>query len=120
LSALVGALAIGLASVAPAPAWFYVVFALNGAAFAGLMLSGIVIAFEFGPPDVRPTYIGLNNTVYGVVASVAPILGGWLAGAVGYRPLFAIAFAVGLAGFALLRWSVHEPRYAHTTAEATP
>jgi MFS family permease len=117
LSTLAGASAVGLASVAPAPIWFYVVFALNGAALAGFMLSGLVIAFEFSPPDMRPTYIGLNNTAYGVVASVGPILGGWLAGRVGYQVLFAMACVIGLVGFALLHWSVREPRHARAAAE---
>jgi MFS family permease len=116
LAALAGALAVGLAGLAPAPAWFYVVFALTGASFAGFMLSGIMIVFEFSTPDVRPTYIGLNNTVSGVAAGLAPLLGGWLAGAVGYRGLFAVAFAIGLAGFALLRWAVREPRRAGLVA----
>jgi MFS family permease len=110
LAALAGTLAAGLASLAPAPAWFYAVFALTGASFAGFMLSGIMIVFEFSTPDVRPTYIGLNNTVSGVAAGLAPLLGGWLAGAVGYRGLFVAAFVIGLAGFALLRWAVREPR----------
>jgi MFS family permease len=96
--------------VAPAPTWFHAVFALVGASTAGFMLSGIMIAFEFSTPDLRPTYIGLNNTVSGIAAGVAPLIGGWLAGAAGYRPLFAVACATGLAGFALLRWSVREPR----------
>jgi len=116
LAALAGTLAAGLASLAPAPAWFYAVFALTGASFAGFMLSGIMIVFEFSTPDVRPTYIGLSNTVSGVAAGVAPLLGGWLAGALGYRGLFAIAFVIGLAGFALLRWSVREPRRAGLVA----
>ena len=110
LSVLLGALAMGLASLAPAPAWFYAVFALIGASTAGFMLSGIMIVFEFSAPEVRPTYIGLNNTVNGAVAAVAPMIGGWLAGAMGYRALFAVAFVIGLAGLALLRWSVREPR----------
>jgi MFS family permease len=115
LSTLLGASAVGLASLAPAPAWFHAVFALSGASTAGFILSGIMIVFEFSPPDVRPTYIGLNNTVRGVAAGVAPIVGGWLAGTMGYRMLFAVAFAIGLAGFALLRWSVREPRQASAT-----
>jgi MFS family permease len=110
LSGLLGALAVGLASLAPAPAWFYAVFALIGASTAGFMLSGIMIVFEFSTPAVRPTYIGLNNTVNGAVAAIAPMVGGWLAGALGYRALFAVAFVIGLVGFALLRWSVREPR----------
>jgi len=112
LSILLGALAVGLASLAPAPAWFYIVFALSGASAAGFMLSGIMIVFEFSAPDVRPTYIGLNNTVVGAVAAVAPMVGGWLAGAVGYRELFAVACGIGLMGFVLLHWSVREPRQA--------
>jgi len=116
LSALTGTLAVGLASLAPAPAWFHLVFALIGAAAAGSMLSGIMITFEFSPPDIRPTYIGLSNTVTGVASGVAPVLGGWLAGAMGYRGLFTVAFVIGLAGFALLHWSVREPRRASVAA----
>ena len=112
-STLLGALAVGLAGLAPVPAWFYVVFALIGASAAGFMLSGIMIVFEFSDPDVRPTYIGLNNTVGGIAAGLAPLFAGWLAGAAGYRVLFAVAFVIGLAGFALLHWSVREPRRAH-------
>lgn len=110
LSTLLGALAVGLAGVAPAPVWFYVVFALIGASTAGFMLSGIMITFEFSAPDVRPTYIGLNNTVVGVAAGIAPLIGGWLAGAIGYHTLFAVAFVIGMVGLALLHWSVREPR----------
>ncbi|RLC89746.1 MAG: MFS transporter [Chloroflexi bacterium] len=117
-STLLGALAVGLAGLAPAPAWFHAVFALTGASAAGFMLSGIMIVFEFSIPDVRPTYIGLNNTVSGVVAAVAPLLGGWLAGVAGYRVLFGVAFVVELAGLALLHWSVREPRRVHATMGA--
>jgi MFS family permease len=110
LSILAAALAVGLASVAPTPAWFHVVFALTGASTAGFILSGIMIVFEFCAPDERPTYIGLSNTVTGVAAGVAPLLGGWLASAAGYRIVFVVAFVVGLMGYALLRWWVREPR----------
>jgi MFS family permease len=111
LSALCGALAVGLASVAPSSAWFYLVFALAGASAAGLMLSGIMIVFEFCEPEIRPTYIGLNNTVIGVFAPLTPLLGGWLAITIGYQALFVISFIIGLAGLALLRWTVREPRF---------
>jgi MFS family permease len=116
VSALLGGLAVGLASVAPSPIWFHGVFALIGASTAGFLLSGLMIAFEFSAPAMRPTYIGLNNTVSGVAAGVAPVLGGWLAGAVGYRVLFVVAFVVELVGLALLRWSVQEPRQANAAS----
>ncbi|MDY6875680.1 MAG: MFS transporter [Chloroflexota bacterium] len=118
LSALLGALAVGLASVAPDPTWFYVVFALTGASIAGSVLSGIMIVFELCASGLRPTYIGLSNTVNGVAAGLAPLLGGWLAEVAGYQVLFTVAFVVGLAGFALLHWSVREPRQARAVADS--
>jgi MFS family permease len=117
LGTLSGTLAIGLANLATAPAWFYVVFFLTGACTASFMLSGMMITFEFSAPDVRPTYIGLNNTICGVVSAIAPLVGGGLAEVAGYRGMFAVAFWIGLAGFALLRWSVREPRQVQLTVE---
>ncbi len=114
VATLLGALSAGLAGLAPVPAWFYLVFVFSGASYAGFYLSGTMIAFEFSSPAVRPTYIGLNNTVTGIVAAIAPVIGGWLAGMVGYRALFAMAFAFGLVGFGLLHWTVREPRRART------
>jgi MFS family permease len=110
LSTLLGVMAMGLAALAPRPAWFYLVFALLGANSAGMLLSGLMIALDFGPADQRATYIGLNNTVRGMASGLAPLLGGWLATMLGYQSMFVVSFAVGLVGLALLRWSVREPR----------
>ena len=112
LSTLCGVLSVGLASLASAPAWFYAVFALSGASVAGFMLSGIMIVFEFSTSDLRPTYIGLSNTTIGIVSAVAPLIGGLLAGVVGYQALFAVACTIGAASLALLRWTVRDPRHA--------
>ncbi len=110
LSTLVGGLGVALAAFAPSPAWFYAVFALAGAQTAGYLLSGLMIALEFCPEPQRPTYIGLNNTVRGVAYGLAPLLGSWIAGTAGYRPLFGVAAVVSIAGLGLLHWWVHEPR----------
>ena len=61
---------------------------------------------------MRPTYIGLNNTISGLAGGLAPILGGWLAELFGFRAVFVIALLVGLSGAAMLRWWVREPRTA--------
>ncbi len=116
LSTLSTVLGVGLAIFAPAPAWFYMIFALVGASAAGFMLSGIMIIPEFSTSDLRPTYIGVNNTVTGAVAALAPTIGAWLANVVGYRGLFAVTSLIGLGGFVLLRWSVREPRQANSAA----
>ena len=110
LSAICGALAVGLACLAPVPEWFYGIFALYGANIAGSILSGIMIVFEFSAPEIRPTYIGLNSTVIGIIAGIAPLIGGLLASTVGYQVLFAGTSVVGLMGFAMLHWWVKDPR----------
>jgi MFS family permease len=112
LGQVFGALGVGLAVLAPSPRWFYLVFALIGAKAAAGLLSGLMIALEFCPEPLRPTYIGLNNTVRGFAFGVAPVIGGWLAGRVGFQAQFGISFAIGVVGLALLRWSVREPRQA--------
>jgi MFS family permease len=75
------------------------------------MLSGLMIALEFCPAARRPTYIGLNNTVWGTASGLAPVIGGWLADRAGYLPLFAVALFCGGMGYVLLHWSVREPRH---------
>ncbi len=106
-----GCAAVGLAAIAAQPGWFYGVFALIGAATAAFMISGMMIALEFSPPEIRPTYIGLNNTIAGLTGGLAPLIGGGLAELIGYRALFALAFGIGIAGVAILHWAVREPRY---------
>ena len=112
IGALCSVLSFGLALIVPGAQWFYLVFFLRGVNQAGILLSGFAIAMEFCPPDNRPTYIGLTNTIPGVASSAAPLLGGWLASISGYPPLFGISAVVGLAGVLLLRFIVREPRYA--------
>ncbi len=110
LSTLAVALGIGLAYLATAPAWFHIVFALIGISSAGFILSGIMIMFEFSKPEVRPTYIGLINTIIGSIAIFTPMIGGWLADTAGYQALFLVSFTFSIAGLAMLRWWVREPR----------
>jgi len=111
LSTLLSALAMALTLVADSVSWFYLIFGLVGGASSG-WLSSMSITFEFCPPEDRPTYIGLSNTLLWPVITLAPVLGGWIAGGWGYRALFAIALATNGAGWALLRWLVKEPRRA--------
>jgi MFS family permease len=107
---LLTALAAGIAAFAPQGNWFYSVFFLIGISAAGLMLSGISIVFEFCESDVRPTYIGINNTFRGIVAIAMPLMGGWLAKTQGYPFMFATTFAISLIGLLLLHFWVKEPR----------
>jgi MFS family permease len=107
---LLNALSLGLAIVAPSPLWFIPIFFLRGAVNAGTFISGISIVYEFTDPENRPTYIGLANTIPGVAGAIAPLIGGWLAGAVSYQAMFILSAFIGAVSWALLRFAVREPR----------
>ena len=111
LSVLLLLACFALAALAADPAWFYLVFGLRGAAIGGLIMSTIMIAMEFSHPDLRPTYIGLSNTIIGITSGIAPLLAGWLAITLDYRWLFALSAGLSGIGYALLRWTVREPRH---------
>lgn len=107
-----------LAFVAPSPAWFYPIFFLRGAVNAGTFISGISIVYEFASTENRATYIGLSNTIPGVAGAIAPLIGGWLAGGLGYPAMFVISAVIGVICWVLLRFSVRDPR--HKPASAQP
>jgi len=110
LGSLAATLAFGLAWLAPSVGWYYVVFVLLGITFSTLLVSGILVSLEFSEPKRRPTYVGLSNTIVGLVGVVAPLLGTWLA-KVGYGWLFATSAAVSLAALVVMHWWVREPRW---------
>ena len=109
LSSAITTFAVFLAIIVPSPNWFYLVFALRGVSLAGFFLSGM-IAFEFSRPEIRPTYIGLNNTLIGIFSIISPLIGGLLATITGYQALFIIATLMGLLGFVMLAVFVRDPR----------
>ncbi len=117
LGTLLGALSVGLASLAPVPAWFHLVFALVGATTAAFYMSGMMIVFELSAPDVRPTYIGLSNTLVGTISAAAPMVGGWLAELSGYRAVFVVSCVIELTGLMLLHHLVQEPRRRYAKYE---
>jgi MFS family permease len=110
-------LSVVLAIFAPSPLWFFLIFFLRGAVYAGTFISGISIIYEFTDAENRPTYIGLANTIAGVAGGIAPLIGGWLAGAVSYQVMFILSAVIGAIGWGLLRFTVHEPR--HTKKSST-
>jgi MFS family permease len=107
---VVSAFSLLLAIFAPSPWWFFPIFFLRGAVNAGTFISGISIVYEFTDAENRPTYIGLANTIPGIAGSIAPLIGGWLVGAVSYKSMFILSFIIGIISWALLRFTVHEPR----------
>ena len=104
-------LLLAMAIVAPSFWWFFPIFFLRGAVNAGVMISGISIVYEFTTAENRPTYIGLANTIPGVAGVIAPLLGGWLAGAISYQAMFILSMLLGIGSWGMLRFAVYEPRH---------
>ena len=103
-------LSLVLAVFAPSPWWFFAIFLLRGAINAGSFISGISIVYEFTDAENRGTYIGLANTLPGLAGAVAPLIGGWLAGATSYQVMFVVSAVFGTICWVLLRFSVRDPR----------
>jgi MFS family permease len=110
IGTVIGAVSLTIAIFAASPTVFFLVFALQGVSSAAWILSGINIVFEFCPSDMRPTYIGLNNTVTGIFSGLAPLIGGLLIDQLSYAWMFSTALIISLIGFAALRYWVAEPR----------
>lgn len=99
-----------LAILAPSPWWFFPIFFLRGAVNAGTFISSISIVYEFTDAENRATYIGLSNTIPGIAGSIAPLVGGWLAGLVSYQAMFILSAITGLISWAIMRFLVRDPR----------
>ncbi len=91
--------------------WAYaLVFLLLGLNVSASGLAGLTFIAEFGPEIRRPTYIALASVAYAPFAIGAPMLGGLLADAWGYPPVFIISGIVGLLASAAFQFWVPEPR----------
>ncbi|MGI6367090.1 MAG: MFS transporter [Anaerolineae bacterium] len=99
-----------LARLTPSLGGLFVAFALTGAGVAAEMTSSSSIVLEFARPEEQPTYVGLCNTLTAPFRALAPILGGALAGTLGYPGMFTIATAMSLLGLGTLALRVREPR----------
>lgn len=110
LSSFLTGAACLVALLAPFQEALWAVFFIYGAAVAGDSVSGFSIIVEFCPPEDRPTYIGLTNTLLAPIRSLAPILGGWLAAQMGYSPLFIAAAGFSMLGAVMLALWLREPR----------
>lgn len=87
---------------------YTLVFAAIGAVNSSFVLGFLNFVLEMAPPEERPTYIGLANTISGLLL-LPPLLGGWLLGATSYPVLFAVT-AAGVAISLALSSRLVEPR----------
>lgn len=111
LGTLLTILAILLAIFSSSIYLFYGVFFIFGWAFSAYFISSMGVVLEFSPPEMRPTYIALTNTVKAPFMSLSPLLGGFLADRIGFPFVFAITIFILLGGILYLALLVKEPRH---------
>ena len=107
---LLNVVSLLLAWLIAAPWAFSLIFFLRGAMSAAQFISGSALVYEFSAAEDRAVFLGLANTIPGLVGAIAPLLGGLLGGLLGYPMLFAISGVVALAGWAVYRFGVSDPR----------
>ena len=73
----------------------YVAFGIYG---SSTMLGFYNYLMEIAPDDVRPSYVGLSNTILGLL-TLAPAVGGWLLEATSYTVLFGLTAGLVFLGF---------------------
>jgi MFS family permease len=83
-------------------------FLLIGMGDGSIILGFLNYVLEISPSSQRPVYIGLTNTLAGFTI-LYPLLGGWLAGWMGYRLIFLLAVA-GIAVGWIVSWTLPAPR----------
>jgi MFS family permease len=87
-----------------------VVFMALGLSLSGVLLAGFTLITEFGPEERRPTYVALASVAYAPFVIGAPILGGFMANAWGYPPVFAVTALFAMAAALMLRFWVPDSR----------
>ena len=103
-----GLLALGLPALALAVsdriALILAACVVRGAGFAVLCVAGGALTVSLIPAQRRGEGLALIGLVSGVPSVAALPLGVWLAGQLGYRPVFAAGGLAALAGLASLPW----------------
>jgi MFS family permease len=106
--AILLALTLALTGIPDQFTWvFPIIFALLGMVEAALALGFFNYVLDIAPAAERPVYLGLTNTLVGVLV-VVPLIGGWLLEHTSYTTLFAITL-IGVAPGALLALSLPKP-----------
>ncbi|MBK9747986.1 MAG: MFS transporter [Chloroflexi bacterium] len=108
-----------IAFIAPSAEWFYLVFALMGAANGALWTSPMALNVEFCSESERPYYIGLASTLVAPMSLIAPIAAGLLADSTGIPTTFVLATVGALITAAVVAFVVREPRHILSPVQPT-
>ena len=97
---------------------YLLVFVFLGAMNNSFMLGHMNYILEMSPEDKRPLYVGLSNTLAGLLV-IVPLLGGWLVDVLSYEPLFVLTVLFVSPGLRLTA-RLQEPRQRVAAAAIPP
>ncbi|MEI8082478.1 MAG: MFS transporter [Actinomycetes bacterium] len=100
--------AIGSALAPNYPALLAMRF-LDGLTLAALLGVSLALVSASVPKDLRSTAIGIVMAVYTLMYGIAPLLGGYVVGAFGWRSLFLVTTPFAIVALALTTRFVREP-----------
>jgi MFS family permease len=120
-ASFIGAMALWIGATvvllfAGTPLMVLVAFFGLGAAQAGFQMSSQTMVLEFGAREDIAMRLGLSQTAQGLMNAIGPVIGGVIAVAAGYRPVFVISIVFEAIALALLIFVVDEPRYRRRNA----
>ncbi len=100
---------VGAAQLGPIASWVYaLVFVAIGVGQSSGILGFINYVLELAPPQERVTYVGLTNTLSGILA-IAPIVGAAVIQSVSYTGMFVLVIVLLLISL-LISAQLIEPR----------
>ena len=85
---------------------------------SGFLAAGLALVSVTVPDDRRGYALGLLQSVVPAAALIGPLLGGVLAGLIGYRPIFLVVGAVSATSCVVAALSLTEVRGTHAAAPA--
>lgn len=110
LALLVWLAALALLLGASGPVPIFIAFFGIGASLSGYMMSATTIVLEFGSREDLPMRLAFSTSAETTMAAIGPLLGGVIAAAFGYIPLFWISIGLILVALAIMLFRVREPR----------
>ena len=96
--------------------WTFAAFFGLGAAQSGYMMAAQTMILEFGHRDDMPMRIAFSATAEGIMASLGPLVGGFVADHYGFDVVFGASIGFLVVGLIILLTVVKEPRKARLAA----
>jgi MFS family permease len=97
-----------------------IINAASGVLWTGYNLANFNLLLEMTPPEGRADAIAFYQFVLGGSAVLAPLLGGYLADAFGYRLIFGLSATLRWVGVLLFLWLAARPVMRARRAQGTP